>query len=386
MSSISLPEQGIVFWPIGTGDSTTICIDTSTVIQIDLRHLKKSDDKEDPHIPIIDELIKILPKKDKNPFLALFVLTHPDKDHCQGFQELLNKIKIGEIWFTPRIFREYHIDLCDDASAFKKEAERRVKEMIRLNGNVKECDRVRIIGYDELLKDDEFKNFPKEYLSVPGHEITSINQSSFKNQFRAFVHSPFKDDLEGDRNETCLGLQITLKNSNKELSSLLLGDIHYEILTRIFDKSEKTDLHWNIFLAPHHCSKSVMYWKSEDDKEEKLKEDILEKIKKNADEYGYIISSSEPVPSKNKDGDNPPHALAKDRYEEIVPKDFICTMEYPNEKTPRPIIFSLDDKGININDEGKSGKSGETLSASITAARGINDPPSTRTGFGSYNE
>ncbi len=388
MPSINLPKQGVVFWPIGTGDSTTICIDENTIVQLDLRHLTKSETKEDPHIPLIEELVNILPKKNKKPFLSVFILTHPDQDHCQGFKALMKEINIGELWFTPRIFNEYKKDLCDDAVAFRDEAKRRVKEMIKQKGEAEENNRVRIIGYDDLLKEDDYKDFPVAYLSVPGNEITSLNHNEFKDVFRAFVHSPFKEDSDGDRNETSLGLHLTLKSPKKELKSLLLGDLHYEIITKIFDrtKNKKDNLHWNVFLAPHHCSKSVMYFKSEDDKEETLKQDILDKIKENADDYGYIISSSEPIPQKNKDGDNPPHVLAKDRYEEIVPKDFICTMEYPNEKTPRPIIFSLDDNGININDEDKSEKSRETLSASIISARGKNEPPSTRTGFGFNNE
>ena len=60
----------------------------------------------------------LLPEDDGKPSLAVFVLTHPDEDHCLGFKDLLKRVKIGEIWFTPRVFREYSKDLSDDAKAF----------------------------------------------------------------------------------------------------------------------------------------------------------------------------------------------------------------------------------------------------------------------------
>jgi hypothetical protein len=55
--------------PVGTGDSTTICVDKETIIQVDLNHMEKSDDEKDPHCQILDELIKVLPIKNKKPFL-----------------------------------------------------------------------------------------------------------------------------------------------------------------------------------------------------------------------------------------------------------------------------------------------------------------------------
>ena len=50
-----------------------------------------------------------------------------------------------------------------------------------------------------------------------------------------------------------------------ELRALLLGDLSYPIIKRIFEVSEEDDLAWNVLLAPHHCSKAVMYWKDEGD-------------------------------------------------------------------------------------------------------------------------
>ena len=131
-----LPGQGYVFWPVGTGDSTTITVNSDVVMQVDLHHLASSEEEDDPHTPIVDRLVDLLPTVDGDPYLSVFILTHPDEDHCRGFADLLDRVTIGEIWFTPRIFREYKKDLCDDAVAFKEEADRRVQVTISQGTNV----------------------------------------------------------------------------------------------------------------------------------------------------------------------------------------------------------------------------------------------------------
>jgi hypothetical protein len=38
MTDTTLPDQGVVFWPVGTGDSTTVVVDEEHVLQVpDLR-------------------------------------------------------------------------------------------------------------------------------------------------------------------------------------------------------------------------------------------------------------------------------------------------------------------------------------------------------------
>jgi len=378
-----LPSQGFVFWPVGNGDSTTIIIDDDTVIQVDLNHLESSEEEDDPHIPIIDELVDLLPEVDDKPYLSVFALTHPDQDHCRGFPELLKRVTIGEIWHTPRIFRGYSSDLSDDAKAFQKEAMRRAKEMIKHDGQVEGGDRLRLIGYDELLEEDEFKNFPMEYLTVPGKTITIVDGQDVEDLFEAFVHAPFKDDSSGDRNDTSLAMQVNLKGGDIWGRAMLLGDHCYPTLRKIFDRSESDDLEWNVFLAPHHCSKRVMYWKDEEDDEEKLKQDILDDIEKAAGQPGYIVASCEPIPSRNAEGDNPPHAKAKNRYEEIVPDDFLCTQEHPNEDNPEPIVFELTEEGLSyLSPEKDKSKSESSLKESVRMARG-GDAPKEQVGFGS---
>jgi len=387
--SITLPAQGLVFWPVGSGDCTTVAVNKDIVLQVDIRHLAAADDDDDHRTPVIDHLVELLPKKDGKPYLAVFALTHPDEDHCSGFPDLLKAVTIGELWFTPRVFREYKKDLSEDAQAFRDEAMRRVKNTIKNGGKVGSGDRCRIIGYDDLLSEDDFTGFPKEQLSVPGQAITTLDGISFGSQFRGFVHAPFKDDSDGERNDTSLGLQVTLANGSAAGRVLLLGDLCYPTIQRIFKRSQENDLKWNVFLAPHHCSKSVMYWQDEGEEEESLKQNILDAIEGAAEMPGYIVASSEPIPVSNEAGDNPPHAVAKARYQEIAPGGFLCTQEHPKKESSQPIVFVLSEDGFEyVQFDGRAEQSrrgvekGRTLGDAIAAARGTGEPPRERVGFG----
>ena len=378
--SFNAPSKGLVFWPVGTGDSTTVFINDKVIFQIDLHHMQKSDDENESQWQIIDQLEEILPKRNGIPYLSAFALTHADLDHCKGFSELLERVTIGEIWFTPHIFTEVQKELGEEAKAFRKEAMRRVKETIK-NPNAASGDRVRIVGFDKVLENDDFNGFPKEKLSIPGHEIFEVDGEDLSDDVRFFIHSPFKDDLREDRNDTSLGLQVKLIDGEDEGRALLFGDLAYESLKRIFDVTSNDDnLLWDVLLAPHHCSKKVMYIRN--DSGDILKQDIMDCFKNKQNGRGYIISSSMPIKERNQSGENPPHAKAKNRYEEIVRGDFICTHEHPDENNPEPIVFEVGENGFTY--VGTSGKFKGSLKQGVAAARGSDSPPIERVGYGQH--
>jgi hypothetical protein len=55
---IELPAQSFLFWPVGSGDSTTISVGNGVIIQVDIRHLTAADDNDDPRMAVIDHLEK----------------------------------------------------------------------------------------------------------------------------------------------------------------------------------------------------------------------------------------------------------------------------------------------------------------------------------------
>jgi len=234
MMASLISGQRFIFWQVGTGDSTTVSVNNEVVMQVDIRHMASAGEGDDPHTPIVDVLAEGLPKRDGVPYLAAFALTHPDTDHIQGFADLMKKVVIGELWFTPRVFREYKKDLGDDALAFRAEAMRRTESMIAHNGQVASGDRVRLIGFDDLLNDPEFQGFPPEYLTVPGNWVFEIDRVPLSHEFAAFIHAPFKDDSAGDRNETSLAMQVNLISGGTVSKALLFGDLSYPTIRRIF--------------------------------------------------------------------------------------------------------------------------------------------------------
>ena len=374
-----------IFWPVGCGDSTTIVISKDEVLQIDLNDCALADGDDNERVPVVDELVAKLPTRDGKPYLSCFALTHPDEDHCRGFEDILKRVTIGEMWHTPRIFREYHNDLCDDAIAFRKEAARRAKAAIKAQGDPGPGDRVRVFGYDDLLKEDNYRGFPREFLTTPGQAVTWLDGVEAKTRFRAFIHAPFKDDLAGDRNETSLAMQVLIGTSDLSMAGLFFGDLAYPTLRRIFDETKAhknlADLSWNVLLAPHHCSRKVMY-----DGDEDLKQDILDDLKARQHKGAYIVSSSTAIPGKNSSGDNPPHAKAKNRYLEIIASadNFLCTGEYSTAKEMRPIIFTVTAQGIELigKDYTLSKEAREDLAKAVAAARGTSAPPAGKVGFG----
>ena len=275
--------------------------------------------------------------------------------------------------FTPRIFDEYGKDLCEDAKEFKKEAERRVKKTIDSKDDPGAGNRIRLFGYSELLEEEDFKDFPEDRLTLPGNELTVIDEKDVSGEFRAFVHAPFKDDDAGERNDTSLGMQITLHHGAQKLRALVLGDLSYPIIKRIFEVSETDDLAWNVLLAPHHCSKAAMYWKDEGEDDEKLKQHIVEEMDEAALEPNRVVSSSNSVPLSNKAGDNPPHAKAKTQYETIT-ESFLCTMDQDE-----PIVAEIDDKKVVL-----AGAAAAAMTASQAAdeAQGSNETPKSAHTYG----
>ena len=384
--ALPLPDRGIIFSPVGCGDSITVAVDDDTIVQIDLHHATDAEQDDDPRVPIVDELIESLPEVDGKPYLAVFGATHLDTDHICGFKRLLDEVTIGDLWFTPRILwdQDRH-GLSDDAKAFRDEAERRIKKL-KADGEVGSGDRIRIIGYHESLEEhsDIYKNLPEGAVTVPGNEFTSIDGEDFDGAFRAFVHAPFKDDGDKDRNDTSFGLQITLTDGDHHLKAIVLGDLAYPTVNRIFERSKAEDLEFDVFLAPHHCSKSVMYWQCEGDDEPKLQQALLDNIEKAGLEGAHIVASSPPIPSANKAGDNPPHAKAAARYRELVEDEhFLCTGEHPTEDAPEPIVFAVSESGVELRSAaGVAARAASGVAKAVEEARGSTRAPQKPVGFG----
>jgi beta-lactamase superfamily II metal-dependent hydrolase len=379
-----------IFWPVGCGDSTTVVISETEVMQIDLNDKVMAEDDDNEHIPVVDELVAKLPQQNGKPYLSCFVLTHPDQDHCRGFADLLKRVVIGELWHSPHIFREYEDQetLCDDAKAFRKEARRRAAQTIKVGGDPGAGNRVRVIGYSSLFEPGEmYHGLPDQFRTRPGSSIQALDGVDASDRFHVFIHGPFKEGEADARNETSVAMRVTVGSAQYAMFGLFLGDVSYPTLMQIFSQTHAHNnddmLLWNVLLSPHHCSKKVMYERDAEGRDV-LKQDAMDELQRPQQQVGYIIASSPKFPSSNSPGDNPPHVKARNRYEEIVNTAFMCTGEYSTPDNLRPIIFTVNQNGIHLVGENYKISDGAraTLAAAIAAARGRAAPPTAKVGFG----
>ncbi len=347
-----LTPRGVVFWPVGTGDSTTIVVDEEIVVQVDLNDQAQADKDGSKVVAVVDQLAASLPPTgpDGMPYLAVFVLTHADVDHCRGFEDLLSEVAIGELWVTPRLWREYlddGVELSAPAEAFRQEAERRIAATLAAGEEGAESgDRILVIGYDTDHDEHAYNELPDKYLAWPGSTITTLDGVDCTGKFEAFLHAPFKDDCAKARNDTSVAMQVTIADGAGTGKFLLFGDLKAATIGKIFEVSTANgnddQLAWDVLLAPHHCSKHAVY---EDDKP---RQDILDALQANARPGARVVSSSHPFRDADKTGDNPPHLKAQDRYQEIVDDPVLCTMEHGSADAPSPVVFEVDDEGLHL--------------------------------------
>ena len=386
-----MSKHTIKFYPVDNGDTTLISLKDKTTILVDCKiRAGKETASGNKIYDIKSDLIDSLEKRDQNYFLDLFILTHPDQDHCQGFDTHFytgkpssytssnrdnDEIIIDEMWITSMLFDDVSND---DAKAFKKEAERRRKlwenddEDKNVAGN-----RIRMVGYNGDKKYESVPNI------TPGNFISEINGKE-KKDFEFFVHGPFKESLitsnaVSDKNSSSIIMQARFKNNatDKDWACYYLfgGDADHYRWEKVLEKSKANDheeeLKWDIFQTPHHCSwtffNNTPYKENTTAKKTSL--EILDYQLKGA----RVIASSKAI--KNNE-DNPPHYSARKEYlKKVSESDFIELAKNPREKEPKPYIFEITPQGPR--------KKETTNNSAATSAGGAASAVSQKSQYGS---
>jgi hypothetical protein len=236
----------------------------------------------------------------------------------------------------------------------REESERRIeatRAAVAAGTDPASGDRILVIGHDDESGDHPYDDLPDRFKSGPGQAVTWLDGEDCTGRFEAFFHAPFNDDCAAPRNETSLAMQITLTHpSGTDGKLLLFGDLSRDTIMKIFDYSEYHDrshyLAWNLLLAPHHCSKKVMYVPDEQGNDA-YQSDVMSAFQRHANDGAVIVSSSAAIPSKDTPGANPPHRKAADRYMEIT-DTFVCTMQWGSEQQPSPVVFGIGASGAGI--------------------------------------
>lgn len=351
-------DPRIKYYPVENGDTSLITLSDETKILIDINITNEStDESEEQRYDVLRDLLdNELKKNSKKPYVDVFILTHPDEDHCRGYEKYFYQgvpsdyddddkknelIIINELWYTPRVFEVYTKDLCPDAKKFKKEAKRRM-DLYKEDPETANCDgnRIRIIGYTD---NKELKGL-EDRIVTPGNLINEFNDE-IKNDFSMFIHAPFKDTIaEDDANETSIVFQAKF-DVDKQTNACLAfwgGDAGWRVWADILAKSNDKDLNWDLFFAPHHCSWTFFNDNTEDGKKEPQQSsiDILQKkIGKNP----KVIVSSKEIKRNN---DNPPSYIAKNQYvKEVTDANFWVTSTHSDTTPPEPIEFEIKSSG-----------------------------------------
>ena len=353
----------IKFYPVDNGDNVLLKIGDNTTVIVDCQ-IRESEENSNG-VTIYDvkkDLIKELSKDpNNNPYVDLFINTHPHQDHCLGFGKNYyhgspddytetnrknEEIIIDELWVTQMFFIN---DLCDDACDVRKEAKRRRK---LFEEGSKESDkygnRLRIIGYNNEDKTVDGLHY------IPGDTVETFNGK--KNDYLSiFIHAPFKSDLvrgkaDKDKNATSIVVQMQLrteKDGDIKSQIIIGGDADHYVWEQILDKSKSHNnedkLNWDLFLAPHHCSWT--FFNDTPYKDNKTPQDYALEFLDYNNKNAQIIASSTKILDNDK---NPPCYEAKQEYvKKVGDSKFKNTAEHKNEKAPEPLVYTItEDDGL----------------------------------------
>lgn len=374
-----MADPAITFFPVGNGDTVLMRLPDGGHILVDCNiTVDSTNPKVTDRYDVRQHLLKVLPKDDAGvPHLDAFVLTHPDQDHCRGFDDVFyvgdpckygeshkkkQLIRIDELWFSPRVFTEFHKDLSDPAKAFKKEAWRRVDLERAISADrIIAGNRLRVVGYSDA---EEINGLEKVQIG-PGTSTSTVNRKD-RERFSLFLHAPFKrhtDDDDGSRNDTSVVMQLTFDVDETKRAGLVLlgGDAEYEVWERILELSSDDTLQFDLFLAPHHCSWTFFNDCPQADNP-KPREKPLELLNK-CQMGAKVIASSKHIQD---DDDNPPHFEAAKEYKAVVgAKNFLVTADHLHNKVPVPITFEFSANGpVKVD----AAESGEVLEESVKGA------------------
>jgi ribonuclease BN (tRNA processing enzyme) len=385
----------IVFFPVDNGDMTLITLADGRTILVDINIRQDADNPLTSTYDVASDLRGRL-KRDMNnrPFVDVFLLSHPDKDHCTGLQKhfhlgaLANycddnkidnekRIVIRELWSSPMVFRRASKNhtLCEDACAFNTEARRRVKINKENNFfNIPQGDQILIMGEDENGKTDDLNP-----ILIKSGTTFRINNQEYDSNLECFLIAPMtkqSEELEctlsKNHSSVILNFSIASNNHSDKCRFLSGGDAEVEIWEMIWDKYRSTPeiLAYNILQTPHHCSWRTLSYDSWSEKGESAKEsadavNALSQARKGA----AIVASSKLIQDEDSD---PPCIRAKRTYTRIVQQlsvsgKFYCTGEYPKSTNVKPLIFEIDNVGVRVANKAVIGAASIAASPNLRA-------------------
>ncbi len=338
-----MTNKRLTVFPVDNGDSMLIEHD-GVVVLTDLHYRKDAQDDDEKDVYDIGKDIRDACENMHNALTCdIFVLTHPDQDHLLGIEDLFHLgsatnwksdselIRIDELWVSPY--------MQDDECATEK-SQCMFDEVAR---------REKLIGTGE----GDLDGNRIKILSLDGSDTSGKVGGSNKLEWTLLAPTDDEADIgkddDGDNlsaNNSSLVIRWNAQTEGKDNVFLLGGDAEVVIWERIWqdNKDHPDAISWNVLVAPHHCSRSVMARKNEDDEYE-YSNDALDALGQ-IDGKGFVVSSSKEI---KRNDDNPPSWQAKQKYIGILEKSgddadgrFKCTAD----KKTEPVVFKFTSNGL----------------------------------------
>jgi len=330
----------ITFYPLGNADSSLIEFADGRLMLNDY-YRPESFDEDDKRIDLTEGLQKVLDSKGQDYF-DIVAFSHRDNDHvgsAEKFFKMENPqikdsgdVAIKQMWVPAFFVIEKGLD--GSAEILQKEARYRLKK----------AQKIRVMGSSETLTKWIDKNCDDPLLSktlvVPAGKLVEDGS-----EVKIFVHSPFSaetDSKEDNPNDASMVLHFTFKVSGTKV--MFGADLKAEIWDKLIgitkSKGRDENLEWDIFKVSHHCSYLSLNTEGNEGATKTKPLPSIDEMFRNGDYKSYLISSSLPIDDENE----PPHKQAANYYYGLD-GEFLVTMEEPNKRSPKPIVFEITDRG-----------------------------------------
>lgn len=349
----------VVFFPIGNADTCRIELSGGERLLFDFADMRDPNDSKDKRIDLSKAMRDDLAAAGRARY-DVVGFTHLDNDHISGSSRFFwlqhakkyqsdDRVKIDELWVPAAVIVD---DDCEteDATALRAEARYRLKQKAG----------IRVFSRPQVLEGW----LKQQGMSLDGvsHLITDAGRvvpgwTKEDQGVELFIHSPFATRTDQgeviDRNRDAIFLQATFLAGGRESRLILSADVDSDVIDDIVRmtrdvKKRPERLAWDLNNVPHHSSYRSLN-KDDKGKTETAPPERVDWLYRQGGSRGYLVSTSDPIPSE--DTDQPPHRQAAAYYRAraaATDGEYRVTMEYPTVSRPEAMIFEIDGSGVRL--------------------------------------
>ena len=351
-----------IFYPLGNADCCVIKLASGKIFVFDYADMHTPSDPEDKRMPLKENFRQDIDWPNRKD-IDVLAITHGDNDHLKGIPDNFwlehaakyqgnDRVKFKEMWVPAAMICD--ADAHDDGKIVRAEARHR---FLNKTG-------IRVFARPEHLRKwveaqgKKLEDFT-DIITDAGRLVPGLSKE--KDGIEFFVHSPFAERTAGgllDRNENCLVMQATLRDTLTDTKFLITADSVKENWQRIVTITRKHGnedrLAWDIFKIPHHGS----YLSMADDKGVDKTEPTPEfqwLLDQGAEGCVMVCSSREVEIEGDPEDKLPPHRQTYRTYKETADSkdgELVVTMENPSVKEPKRTIVEVNALGATLKKEG----------------------------------